>query len=181
MLLEVLSGPYSRSFAPTLGPSGVALVGALLDRQRDRIVHDELTLDMVDLAAVRDLGPMLIERYDESDWFLVAGRSLADVRALLERAVAARREYSTPKGSVRCGVGACDVDFPARYLSQGVYAVAIPDRNSWKRVVPACAKGLRPDFLALLASRYAPNGKNRLLIEGRVADFRELDGLLRPA
>jgi hypothetical protein len=176
MLLEAVSGPFSRAIQHELGSAIVPLWRALLERQSERLGHELPTLPMddIDWAAIRVTAPAMLRLYDEGTFHAVAGRSFVDLAELEEMAIAAWREYRTPQHAMSYRVGNCLVELPVVFVARGRRLAAVPDEKSWNAVVPECARDRREEFLAPLRRKFEKGSGDRIWEERSVGSLREL-------
>jgi hypothetical protein len=177
VLLEALSGPWARRLRQELGNGLVPLSRALLDRQDERLNSESATpIDDIDWAAIRVVAPAMLRLYDDFEFHPTTGHTLAELVELERLAIAAWREYRTPRHAISYRIGDCVVELPTGYIDQGVRLAATPDERSWNQVVPECARGRRDEFLGPLRAHFDGSGSTgtRVWEERPVSTMDEL-------
>jgi hypothetical protein len=176
ILLEAVSGPFTRAIHEELGAALVPLWDALLERHEERLYHRTPTVPMddIDWAAIRVTAPAMLRIYDEGTFQTIAGRSLADLAELEQMAIAAWREYRVPHHAISYRIGPCVVELPVRYIAMGTRLAGVPDDDSWNSVVPECARDRREEFLTPLRREFEKGGAGHIWEERLVGSLREL-------
>jgi hypothetical protein len=176
MLLEAVSGPFTRAIHEELGAALVPLWDALLERHEERLDDGTPTVPMddIDWAAIRVTAPAMLRIYDEGTFQTIAGRSLADLAELEQMAIAAWREYRTPHHAISYRIGKCVVELPVAWVAKGTTLAGVPDEKSWNSVVPECARDRREEFLAPLRTEFARGGGERIWQEHAVGSLGDL-------
>jgi hypothetical protein len=175
VLLEALSGPFARRLWQELGAGLVPLWRALLDRQDERLNSESPTqIDDIDWAAIRVVAPAMLRLYDESTLHATTGHTLADLAELERLAIAAWREYRTPRHAISYRIGDCVVELPTGYIDRGVLLAAAPDERSWNQAVPECARDRRDEFLGPLRAQFERFTAQPVWEERPVASMDEL-------
>lgn len=170
VMLDVLSGPFANAMRSSVGEAGLPLYRALYERINRRLRRrgsTQFRLDAMDLAAIRSALALDLQHQNETDFYLVTGRTLQDARDLLALAEDAIREFRTPSRAISGQLGSCTVVLPIGSLGDDRRLVAVPDRASWDAVMPDCARGRRAEFLSAMKRHF----NRRSAAEWRWEDF----------
>jgi hypothetical protein len=148
---------------------------ALLDRKEERLNSESPTqIDDIDWAAIRVVAPAMLRLYDDFEFHPITGHTLAELVELERLAIAAWREYRTPRHAILYRIGDCVVELPTGYIDQGVLLAATPDERSWNQAVPECARGRRDEFLGPLRAHFERSTGQRVWEERPVSSMDEL-------
>lgn len=144
-----------------LGPTSGDVYRAARGRIRARLEHlredeEDIEADEVDWAVIRVLVPVLLRHHHDQDFQTITGFDFDDVRSLRDLATAQIREFASSTDFLTHQHGSCVVRLPTVRVATNVRLVGVPDEGSWDRVMPACARGRRKEFLSAFREHYRP-------------------------
>lgn len=183
-LLRELGGPHGRQIQQELGPANIEVYDAIRNRLRARaegLERDaqELVLDAIDWAAIRVIAPAILRHAHPPEFKMTTNFTFDDVVELERLAREHIHEFRSGPDFVSLQVGACSVSVPsARLLADdrgGAHVVGVPDRDSWDRVMPECARGRRDEFIELFQDHLIRWRGEWLFEERAVGSYEELE------